>query len=356
MKCFASRENQRGQTLPLWAFGTMTVLVMLAYALAYGTMVQWHIRAQNAADAAAQGLLTAQTSQWNQTIMTLHAAAIEEYRLRYIIKDLVQVMRGAGGCDNSGTASDCGVMYGQLRQAYLDSLQRYSTDITLLARINNPTFTDDESAISGALSLYQTNCGSVNGGDCAFDYTLMQPVGNRANTYLENVYADCCGFTVGGGTSSDPKQDLQPMEIEVVACAQVPWPIPSLFNFTPPTYNVVGRAAATPIMVTQEFMYVGSVVNPDSATNAVFQPSEFPETGYGSAAITASNDQNYRIDYGGNPDDVYNNGNPASSNGVAAFTYQASNMGLEVADGFWGSMAIQPFEGNISSGSFTCKS
>lgn len=350
-----SLETQRGQTLPLWTFGTMTILVMLAYAFSYGTLIQWHIRAQNAADAAAQGLLTAQTSQWNQTVITLHAAAVEEYRLRFVINDILQVSRGSGGCNSSGTASDCRVMYGQLRQAYFDSLERYTTDVALLHRIDQPTFANDVTAIQTALALYQdsTHCGTPQGGDCAFDYTLL-PVSTRANSYLENVYSDCCGFTVGGGTSADPKQDFQPMELEIVACANVPWPL-KLFKFEPPNYMAIGRAAATPIMVTQEFEYIGSLVNPDSPSGAVFQPSEFPETAYGSAALTASDDENYRIDYGGNPNDPENGGNPATSNGQAAFTYTPGDMGLLVADGWWGSMAIKPFSGTISTAKFSCK-
>lgn len=144
------------------------------------------------------------------------------------------------------------------------------------------------------------------------------------------------------------------MELEIVACANVPWPL-KLFKFEPPNYMAIGRAAATPIMVTQEFEYIGSLVNPDSPSGAVFQPSEFPETAYGSAALTASDDENYRIDYGGNPNDPENGGNPATSNGQAAFTYTPGDMGLLVADGWWGSMAIKPFSGTISTAKFSCK-
>ena len=349
---------QRGQTFAIWAFGTLSIILLTIFAISYGTMIQWQMRAQNAADAAAQGMLAVQTSQFNETVSTLHAAAIEEYRLRYIINDLLQVSRGVGGCDptiGSSSNTSCDQMYLQLRQDYLDSLTRYTNDVALINRINTPTFNNGVTTIQNALAVYQTNCGSPSGGDCAFEYTLVghQP---RQNNLVENVYADCCGFTVGGGTSASPKQDLKPMEIEVVACANLNWPVNSFFNFQLPAYTVVGRAAATSIQLTQEFMYVGSIENPKqgSGTN-VYQQSEFPESGY-NGAIFSDDDPNYRIDYGGNPNNPYNQGNPAVSNGKAGFVYSPGNEGILAATGWWGSMAIKPFMNTIQQGSnYTCK-
>src|SRR5580704_7977838 len=79
-------HRQRGQTLPVWAFGILTVLTLIAFAISYGSMVLWQIRAQNAADAAAQGLLSVQATQWNETTALLTAAAVEEYRIRAIMQ------------------------------------------------------------------------------------------------------------------------------------------------------------------------------------------------------------------------------------------------------------------------------
>lgn len=353
-----SAHAQRGQTFAIWAFGTLSVLLLAIFSVSYGTMIQWQMRAQNAADAAAQGMLAVQTSQWNETISTLHAAAIEEYRMRYIVNDLLQVTRGVGGCDptiGSTSNTSCDQMYIQLRQAYLDSLTRYTNDVALMQPIDTPTFNQNVTTIQSALAVYQADCGSVTGGDCAFQYSLVgdQP---RQNSLVENVYADCCAFTVGGGTRADPKQDLEPMEIEVVTCANLNWPVNSLFSFQLPTYAVVGRAAATSIMLTQEFMYVGSVLNPDQGSGAnAYQQSEFPESGY-NGAVFSNDDPNYRIDYGGNPNDPYNQGNPAVSNGKAGFTYTPGNEGILAATGWWGSMAIKPFSGTIQQGSsYTCK-
>ena len=51
---------QRGQTFPVWVFGTLTVLTLLGFSVNYGNSLYWQLRAQNAADAAAQGAHAAQ--------------------------------------------------------------------------------------------------------------------------------------------------------------------------------------------------------------------------------------------------------------------------------------------------------
>lgn len=343
----------RGQTLPIWTFGTLTVLTMLALAMSYGQMVAWQIRAMNAADAAAKGMLSVQTTQWNETEAALHSAAVEEYRIRVTMNDLLEVIHGDGGC-TATTTPTCSQIYTNLRQNYLDSLTRYTNDTVILGRVSWPTWEDQVSQIQAALTQYQGNCGLPSGGDCSFDYTLVKTT-PRPDTYTEDVYADCCNWVVGGGTSGNPKLDLTPMQIEIVACANVtPW-IPSFWNWNAPTYQVVGRAAATSIMDTQEFLWVGSLINPASATNAVFQPSEYPESSDNEPVGFANSDEYYRIDFGGNPSDTYNTGNPAVVSG-GGYYYQGLYPGLQAADGWWTAMPIQPFAGYLTAGvSFSCK-
>ncbi len=349
-------NRQRGQTIPIWALGTLTALVMMVMAMSYGSTLRWQIRAQNAADAAARGMLAVQTNQWNQTIATLHAAAIEEYRLRNIMNDLLEVIQGSGGCDatkgDTGPAT-CSAIYANLRQQYLDSLQRYTNDVLLLNRVSYPSQSDQIATIQAALALYQQNCGKATGGDCAFQYTLVgsQP---RKDGFLEDVYSDCCAFTVGGGTTVAPKNDLSPLQLEIVACANVQPLFGTIFKFGSRNYSAIGRAAATSLMSSQEFMYVGSLVN--VVSNKVFQPSEYPESSTGAAVFSNTNDTNYRLDYGGNPDNPYNSGNPAVSNGKFGFVYSPENAGILAATGWWQTMAIKPFSGQLQAGtSFTCK-
>ncbi|HVA36347.1 MAG TPA: Tad domain-containing protein [Candidatus Dormibacteraeota bacterium] len=342
-----SAHGERGQTLPVWAFGSLTVLLLLAFALSYGNMLRWQIRSQNAADAAARGILSIQATQWNEMESDLQAAAVEEYRIRYILQGMLFTLRGEGGCAQlpaTGSTS-CSAMYANLRQQYVDAVQRYTNDVLLIQRIAAPTFDDQVAAIKTALQQYQQNCGQANGGDCSFDYTLVAAT-PRVDQYLEDVYADCCNFVVGGGTAANPNmsQNFSPLQIEVVACAKVPSLLPSFFSFTAPTYAAIGRAAATTIQTTQEFMYVGKIVNPQ--TNQPFQGIEYPESPT-NQPLLSDNDLWYRVDYGGNP---------ATSDGVGGFTYSATNEGLLTALGWWSSIPVRPFAGTLQMGvSFQCK-
>jgi len=343
-------HGQRGQTLPVWAFGILTVLTLIAFAFSYGNMLMWQIRAQNAADAAAHGLLSIQATQWNENIATLSAAAVEEYRIRNIMQALLMTIRGQGGCNSATGATGstaCSVMYQNLRQQYLNAVNRYTNDVLIINRTSALTYANQVSQIKASLALYQTNCGNNNGGDCSFDYTFIaaQP---RVDQYLEDVYADCCAFVVGGGLPANAalSVNLQPMEIEIVTCANVPSLVPSFSKFTAPTFTAIGRAAATTIMSTQEFMYPGTMINPQ--TNQVFQPDEYPESSNNSPVLGSSTaDLWYRVDYGGNP---------ATSNGKAAFTYSPANDGLLLATGWWSAMPIKPFSGALTPGTnFNCK-
>lgn len=349
-----SRHAQRGQTFPIWAFGTLTVLTMLALALSYGQMIAWQMRSMNAADAAAKGMLSVQTTQWNETEASLHAAAVEEYRLRVTMNDLLEVIHGDGGC-SATTTPTCAQLYANLRQNYLDSLTRYTNDVSIVGRVSAQTWSGQVSEIQAALAQYQASCGTPAGGDCSFDYTLVEAT-PRPSTYTEDVYSDCCNFVIGGGTSGNPKLDLTPMQLEIVACANVtPW-IPNFWNWNAPTYQAVGRAAATSIMDTQEFLWVGSIVDPASLSSSVFQSSEYPESSNNQSVGFANSDRYYRIDFGGNPNDPLNTGDPATSDGNSGFVYGAAYPGLLVADGWWTAMPIQPFAGNLTAGvSFACK-
>jgi len=340
---------QRGQTFPIWAFGTLTVLVLFAFTLSYGNMLRYQIRAQNAADSAARGVLSIQATQWNEMSADLHAAAVEEYRIRAIIQGMLMSVRGDGGCDSSlgaGGPQACSVMYANLRRQYLSATARYTKDVLLMQRISQPTFDDQVAAVKAALRMYETNCGRDNGGDCAFGYTLVaaQP---RVDKYLEDVYADCCSFVVGGATTANPAltRNFSPMEIEVLTCAKVRSLLPSFWNFSARTFTALGHAAATTTASTQEFMYVGTIVNPQ--TGKPFQVSEYPESATNTPVLGGpASDLWYRVDYGGNG---------ATSDGVSAFRYQAKNNGLLAAMAWWSSIPTKPFSGPVNLGTASCK-
>ena len=80
-----SRHQQRGQVLPVWAMGIMAMLIVTMAVVRYSDMVRWQVRAQNAADAAAQAIVAVQTQQFNEMGMVLYAADVEEFRIRNIL-------------------------------------------------------------------------------------------------------------------------------------------------------------------------------------------------------------------------------------------------------------------------------
>ncbi len=341
--------------MPLWAFGMLTVLSLLALAINYGNMLMWQMRAQNAADAAAQGLLTVQTSQWNEELATLHAAAVEEYRIRFLINDILQVVHGVGGCDSSSGSTGCDAIYQTLRGEYFDAVTRYTNDIQILQRVSTQTYPAQIAAMKAILGTYQTNCGTAKGGDCAFDYALVHAQ-SRADDYLEDVYSDANSSTVGGGSRSAPTEDLTPMELEVITCAKVPAPFAHFLNFNAAPTTVVGRAAATSIMATQEFMYAGSLQN-NLNGNKVFQPTEYPESAQ-NRALFSNHDPQYRIDFGGNPNNPDNYGSPftAFSNGLFVGNGAQEDQGMLVFTGWWTSLAIKPLPYAVTEGAdFACK-
>jgi hypothetical protein len=361
-----SRHAQRGQTFPVWVFGTLTVLTLLAFSVNYGNSLYWQLRAQNAADAAAQGALSIQATRWNAMLSDLHAATVEEYRLRYLARDLALLSSTNASTwtycapGNNGVNS-CSRMYSHLASQYIASANRYTQDVQTMQALSAPTFATDQTDVSAAVANLQRNCAQSTGGDCGFDYTVVNP--KARTTALSDVVSDCCGSTVGGGLRSPASLNasLNPMEIEVVACANVTPLFPSALSWvTAPTFTAIGRAAATTIMATQEFMELGAMQNPLSGN--VFQPTEFPETtdtGIGQGpSETTDNDQYLRIDYGGNQTCTYGNcGNPSIVTNPAAGAYQGvlTNEALDIYTGWWTTVAVAPYSGPISSGTYSCK-
>jgi hypothetical protein len=77
----SSRHAQRGQTLPVWTFGLLTIMMLMFMLLNYAEAIKWQIRAQNAADSVAQATLSVQASNFNEMMITLNAASVEEWRI-----------------------------------------------------------------------------------------------------------------------------------------------------------------------------------------------------------------------------------------------------------------------------------
>ena len=344
-------QTQRGQTLPIWTLGTLSLLLVLFFVLNYSSIIYNQVRAQSAADAAAQGLLSAQATQWNQEVILLHASAVEEYRIRRLLDGMILAIHSDGGCTSgTGTATDCNNVYASLYQNYLNAVTRYTQDVALMARVSTPTQSDINAQMTAMLTAYQDNCGKPNGGDCAFTYTLVD-ASPRSNSYLENVEADSASIVIGGGTASTAKLDFTPIQIELVACAKIQPLFSAFFHLSAPPFLAVGRAAATNLMVTQEWMDPGHLTNPAPYGDGVtpFQPTEYPESPTNTPLFGTTNYDWYSVQFGGDPSKAFPHQND--------FVEIVNNDEFSENTGWWSSIPILPYKGNLTPGSsFACKS
>ncbi|MBV8636605.1 MAG: hypothetical protein JO322_00845 [Candidatus Eremiobacteraeota bacterium] len=350
---------RRGQTLPIWTFGTLTAIALLGFSVNYGNSIYWQIRAQNAADAAAQGALSIQATHWNALLSDIHAAAVEEYRLRYLLRDLAIITStnaGANtGCTNSGGTTSCQTIYNNLSTAFTAAANRYTTDVQLIQALDAPTYASDVASVTQAVANFQNNCATQTGGDCAFSYTVVNP--QPRTLALHDVISDCCGATVGGALTAPAalNQNLIPLQIEVIACANVKPLFPAALSWSAsPTFTAIGRAAATTLMATQEFMEAGGIVNPMSSQP--FQPAEFPESN-GSGPLFPDNDPNLRVDFGGNINRPWGNpGNPQTSTLGGTFTGGLGSEAMDVYTGWWTTISIPPYSGALTNSQYACNS
>jgi hypothetical protein len=146
----ASRASERGQLLPMWSMGVIATLVLAFLALNYANSVRWQIRAQNAADSAAQAVVGIQAERWNMMTELLYASNVEEYRIRRQLDSMLLATNFSGGCSmdiggqysplveyrgpnfystNEGT---CNRAYIDEHDNFLRAVNRYTKDVGLL--------------------------------------------------------------------------------------------------------------------------------------------------------------------------------------------------------------------------------
>ncbi len=328
----------RGQTLPIWAMGLGAALVLAFTALQYGEVLRWQIRAQNAADAAAAGALSVQTSAWNQQVAVMYAASVEEWRIRNLLEAMVVASANDAGC-----GANCPALYQSLRNQYAAAVARYTTDVQMMSRVSQYTLPQAQSDAKAIVADFQKNCGQAAGGDCGVSYSVVdmrKRVGN-----LNDVEQDGGAWVVNGVAPARVKDDYTPAQIEIVACAKVPPLVPGFLNFTPPTFTAVGRAAATSAMVTEEWIQPGVIVNP--RTGKPFQPSE--DFSGGTTTATGPSGHNWFVnDYGGNAAKAY----PLSD----AYSENINGPEFSAVTGWWSTIPIKPYSGALAPGSFACAS
>jgi Flp pilus assembly protein TadG len=344
-----SLECQRGQALPMAAFGLIAMLIFAYFALDFGNGIRWQIRAQNAADSAAQAVLSLQTQDFNEMTAVLYASAVEEYRIRRILNGIMLTEYNAGGCSPNPAAapgvdvSSCNVVYTTLRDQYLKAVARYTQDVITLNRItatlNYSGVVNDSKTLTQHI---QDQCNGAVGGDCNFKYHVV--VGSRDDT--ETVEMDALGIlkpSFGRQTGASGVNPLlfAPLKIEVDVCTTVNPVMPSFFAYQPKPYHAIARGAATAVMVEQDWLQPGIIVNPFSGGKP-FQRAETYVTG-----VTHPDGYDwYNLNYGGN----------ATAADATLNFYRAGLFTDEFSAqlGWWNSIPIHPWTGPQSDSSLGC--
>jgi len=357
-------HGQRGQTIPVWTFGLITTLMLTIMVFNYANTVRWSIRAQNAADAVSQGIMSVQTQHYNQMLMTLHAAAIEEYRIRRTLNALLEVIQGSGGCQISATGTtgvpfDCQIVYSSLRSNYIAEVTRYTQLVQQMQAISNYTQAQQIADMNTIATSFETNCTTTGptGGDCAFTYTVAQPT---ARPNISGALIDAAGEDNGNGRAlpAGIAQDLKALQIEVIACAKVNSPFGSFFKLAIQPYYAIGRAAATSAMVTQEWFAPGAQTNPNSPGTTAFQPSEFVESptnssnasiGYSYSGFCNSGNAQYdwyAVHWCSNAyTSVFSTPAPGGPPVYGGYQTNVQSDEYSVWTGWWGVLPIAPYTG-----------
>jgi Flp pilus assembly protein TadG len=340
---------QRGQVIPFWAVSIASMLALTGGILTYGNAIAWQIRAQNAADAAALGAIGVQTQQLNTMNMLLYSAAVEEFRIRYLLNGAILAMHKSGGCmpkANGPPANDCIQEFQGEAERFVPAVNRYSNTVNMLNGVTQSmSVANQETDMTNYVAALQNTCGTVTGGDCAFKYLITKDA-TRASLY--NVDADAYGILQPNKlrTSAATYQATLygPIEIEIAVCAKSPSPL--LWHFGMPTGHVIARSAAEAVIVVQDWMQPGEIVDPNSGQNETYFQDRSQETNWYTSTFTSGLGAGtyydwYTPTFGGNAN------TPSSSTMRFSSTLSSNEFSARV--GWWDAIPIKPWSGALSS-------
>jgi len=359
----AGTLHSRGQTLPVWGLAILSSLVLMFFAINYGSLLRWQVRLQNDADAAAGGIIAQQTEVYNEMETLLYSSAVEEYRMRKYLDNIYASVHQFGGC--TSTADCANMVYGQ-SQYFTIASSRYTQLVNLLhgvtATATTANFTSDATQYVTDLNANQcVGSDDPDHGDCHVNYGLID-ISGRGGTHtvchtawqmnVEKPWAGSGTTESACSGSSAPSASwvLTPVQTEVCASTTVKPIIPSFFGLNGNPYKVVARAAATSAQVEHDWFQPGWILQDYGATGK-FQPVE-----------NAGDNSWYNVDYGGAPTAAIVTSatpgptptaapsatpGPTNSPGVwNAFYYAPSpNIDFEVEMGWWGAVPIAPYHG-----------
>jgi hypothetical protein len=358
------RHHERGQVFPLWIGAIVTTFMFAFLALNYANTVRWQIRAQNAADSVAQGLMALQAERFNEVNVALYGTGVEEYRIRHLLDGILTAANDSGGCaasydpslwNNSSSYTSgflpgtCSRVYDDLSAEFVASLNRYTNDAKLLNDYSNEStyanWTNDTSLLITHMSN-STHCNNagqsiaiVDGTDCKFQYTILA---QAQRTGLLAVQQDAQNILVPGlGRTSTIGPDLEnkglfaPAKIDIAACQLIPPVIPNFGALHFVQQYAIGRAAATTVQFEEDWLQPGAIYDPAGRpVDTLFQPDE-PYSEFVPGTDSTESYNWYGVNFGGNAAVAYVN--------YGAFDEPTYVNEYSVRVGWWNSIAIKPF-------------
>jgi hypothetical protein len=370
------RHSERGQVLPLWIAAIVTTFVLMFLSLNYGNTLRWEMRAQNAADAAAQALMAIQTQHFNEMSAILYASNVEEFRTRSLLDGMLNALNGAGGCtglppsgprasirnpaylptgqtpfSTTGT-NTCAQVFADLLPKYEESVTRYGKDIEELNNIATLTqyryWTADSASLLTHISA-TNHCNNVStsaatvsadGGDCQFTYHLNGIAPRRGLNSVDadafNIWLPTLGLILPNETESENANLFDPGMVDVVVCTKVPPLIPLFGALQAQSHYVMGRAGATAVLAENDWLQPGAINDPARPGKVPFQPQESYST------VTSGAGYNwYGVLFGGTPWTVGTYTDPQQNHFPVYYTYATENE-MDAYAGWWTSIPYDP--------------
>jgi hypothetical protein len=357
-----ARDAERGQTLPIWTLAVLTALTLMFFLLNYANVIRAQVRAQNAADGLAHVMLSTQATRWNKITLTLYAADVEEWRIRTLMQAMIDAAQknsdgsqGNGGC--GAVAGNCLLVYNALQNEFYQAVNRYTADAWALDAYSYfPEGSLATSDVTAGMRAYvSTACSSspVKSSNCNFKYhtidfshrPLTAPLTAWPQVAKDALYAHVGGIT--GALDSTPYSVWQPVRVEVSACETVAPLVPfSILGQTAQPVQIIGRAAATIVPITSEWLAPGVTLDPNLATPHYFQPYEnyIPSVDIWTSSAT--------------PRDWYETTYPAQPYTAQSNAFVMTNNQLkpdfEVFAAWWGVIPILPYTTTTQSSSALC--
>ena len=370
MNARAARQRERGQILPLWGASTITTLVLAFVIINYGNTVRYQVRAQNAADAAAQAIMAIQTQRFNELTAALYTSNVEEYRTRLLLDGILQTLDGSGGCTGAPTPASigqapfatgsgtCDQAYQQLVTPFYRAVNRYTTDVERVNDIATASNYANWVADSNSLLLHLSSANTCNttttpasgvhddGGDCAFRYTLngqaLRGNLNAVSADAVNVFVPTQGFTLPNNAETEVGAYFDPGMVDVVVCEKVPPIIPNFAVMQAKTHYVIGRAGATAVLTEEDWLQPGALIDPARpGGQTYFQPYENYTTAGQNATANGGYDW-YGVLFGGNAWQIGSFVNPQTGVTDYGYTSIPTINDLSAYVGWWSSIPYDP--------------